>query len=130
MYFFRPPLYVYAKLRKYLNKFPIPLKARITRIWRDPAGNMMFRGPVYLWPGETAHEPVRNFHFKEVILSANENKYPLSAIRGRCSVLVKPDYQSCRPVNITENHVYFQESKYTEVMENGITQGKVKILVF
>ena len=103
-----------------------PRVARITRIWRDQSGVMMFRGPVYLRPEETAHEPVRNFHFQELILSQNEQNYPLASIRGRCIVLVKPDYQGCRPVNIIEKHVYFQESKYSEVMENGMTQGVIR----
>ena len=67
-----------------------PRIARITRIWRDQNGQMMFRGPIYLRPEETAHEPVRNFHFKELILSQNEQNYPLPSIRGRCCVLVKP----------------------------------------
>ena len=72
----------------------------------------MFSGPIYLRPEETNHEPVRNFHFKEIILSAQEQTFPLAHIRGRCCVLVKPDYQCCRPVNITENHVYYQEQRW------------------
>ena len=91
-----------------------PRVAQIKRLWRTPSGNLFFRGPVFVRPEETAHEPVRNFHFKELIATQNEQNVPLSQIRGRCCVLVKPDYQSCRPVTITEAHIFYQESKYIE----------------
>ena len=48
---------------------------------------------------------------KELIATQNEQTMAISQIRGRCCVLVKPDYQSCRPVTITEHHIFFQESK-------------------
>ena len=50
---------------------------------------------------------------KEMIATQNEQNFQLSQIRGRCAVLVKPDYQSCRPVNITEPHIYFQVYLWT-----------------
>lgn len=91
-----------------------PRVAQIKRLWRTPSGVLFFRGPVFVRPEETVHEPVRNFHFKELIATQNEQNVPLSQIRGRCCVLVKTDYQSCRPVTITEAHIFYQESKYIE----------------
>ena len=88
-----------------------PRVAQIKRLWRSPSGVLFFRGPVFVRPEETVHEPVRNFHFKEMIATQNEQNFQLGQIRGRCAVLVKPDYQACRPVTITEHHIYFQESK-------------------
>lgn len=103
-----------------------PRIARIQRIWKDTQGNYMFQGFLYLRPEETSHEPVRNFHFKELIQSHQEQIFPLHTVRGRCCVLVKPDFQAMRPVNIQENHVYVHESNYREIIDNTTTKLMVK----
>ena len=43
-----------------------PRVAQIKRLWRNPNGVLFFRGPVFVRPEETVHEPVRNFHFKVI----------------------------------------------------------------
>ncbi|CAG5104918.1 Oidioi.mRNA.OKI2018_I69.chr1.g1670.t1.cds [Oikopleura dioica] len=96
-----------------------PRIARIVKIWKDHQNNVMCKAIMYHRPEECQHEPVRNFHFKELIMTGTEHIIPMHTIRGKCCVLVKPDFQTMRPVNIQENHVYFHEANYKEFIENG-----------
>lgn len=96
-----------------------PRIARLHKIWKDHQNNIMCKATMYNRPEECSHEPVRNFHFKELIMTGTEHIIPMHTIRGKCCVLVKPDFQTMRPVNIQENHVYFHESNYKEFLENG-----------
>jgi len=53
-------------------------------------------GSLFLRPDSIDHTPARLFYQKEVFLSAAEDKkFNLASVVGKCSVLFSKDYSTC-----------------------------------
>ncbi|KAM8868716.1 protein polybromo-1-like isoform 1-T3 [Synchiropus picturatus] len=90
-----------------------PRVARLEKIWVQNQ-NILFFGPIFIHPEETAHEPTKMFYRREVFLSNLEETLPMSCVIGKCMVASFKDYLSCRPTEVSEDDILLCESRYFE----------------
>ncbi|CAK8698479.1 unnamed protein product [Clavelina lepadiformis] len=88
--------------------------ARVDYLWTDAAGNVLMRGPWFIRPEETQHEPTRMFYKNELFISSSEATFLFANVTGKCMVLAAKDYVACRPTEIAEKDIFYYESKYVE----------------
>uniref|UniRef100_T1KTX6 BAH domain-containing protein n=1 Tax=Tetranychus urticae TaxID=32264 RepID=T1KTX6_TETUR len=106
---YRPGDFVYIEPRE---KGMDPHIINISKLWRDPAGQLWIYGCWFYRPYETYHIASKKFLEKEVFKSDSYNNAPLSQVAGKCFIMFVKDYFKLKPEGFEDCDVYVCESRY------------------
>lgn len=106
---YRPGDFVYIEPRE---KGMDPHIINISKLWRDPAGQIWIYGCWFYRPYETYHIASKKFLEKEVFKSDSYNNAPLSQVVGKCFIMFVKDYFKLKPEGFDDCDVYVCESRY------------------
>ncbi|XP_015790313.1 protein polybromo-1-like [Tetranychus urticae] len=104
---YRPGDFVYIESRE-----KGPHIMNISKLWRDPAGQLWIYGCWFYRPYETYHIASKKFLEKEVFKSDSYNNAPLSQVAGKCFIMFVKDYFKLKPEGFEDCDVYVCESRY------------------
>ncbi|XP_053202089.1 protein polybromo-1-like isoform X2 [Panonychus citri] len=106
---YRPGDFVYIEPRE---KGMDPHIINISKLWKDPTGQIWIYGCWFYRPYETYHIASKKFLEKEVFKSDSYNNALLSQVVGKCFIMFVKDYFKQKPEGFDDRDVYVCESRY------------------